>query len=60
MIIDKAIELLNEELLHPPTICNPDLKASVKLGIEALRRVEDMRISPCTTPDEILPGETKD
>ncbi len=33
---------------------------AVKLGIEALKRVQDMRISPCTTEDELLPGETQD
>jgi len=57
---DKAIEVLTLENKHPWNNDNSDLRNAVKLGIEALKRIQDMRISPCTTPDEILLGETDD
>lgn len=32
---------------------------AIGVGIGAIKRVKDMRISPCTTADELLPGETE-
>ena len=32
---------------------------AVQLGIEAIKRLQDMRKSPWTTGGEILPGETE-
>ena len=56
----KAIEvltlLLNDDWPGPAR----DANDALKLGIEALKRIQDMRISPCCTADEILPGETKE
>ena len=60
MTIDKAIEILNGPEPDIDGILNDDYKDAVKLGIEALKRVKDMRISPCTTSDEILPGEAEE
>ncbi len=60
MKLDKAIELLELSSSHPEDIHARDLKDAQELGVEALKRVWDMRISPCTTADELLPGETKD
>ena len=37
-----------------------DRNAAIALGFEAMQRVQDMRISPCTTADEILLGETEE
>lgn len=60
MTIDEAIRLLQDlfgsNILDPL----PQYKAGVWLGVAALERVKDMRISPCTTSDEILPGETEE
>ncbi len=58
MKINEAIRL--SAALRETTLLQP-LRAfseAVQLGIEALKRVRDMRISPCTTADEQLPGET--
>lgn len=60
MTIEKALEILQDsqrDLLLP---LRGEFLVALKLGIEALERVQDMRISPCTTADEILPGETRD
>lgn len=60
MTPEKAIEVLKQEL-DGRLICFPDeLREAQKLGIEAMKRVQDMRISPCTTADELLPGETQE
>ncbi len=58
MTLEKAIEILNLAHAGVISIQSKDYQDAVKLGIEAMKRVEDMRISPCTTADEILPGET--
>lgn len=59
MTIDKAIETLEFDLLPLSGFLHRDYNAAINLGIEALKRVKDMRISPCTTADEILPREKK-
>ena len=60
MKLDKAIEALTTMKKVCKGLFPPDEQAAVSLGIEALKRVLDMRISPCTTSDEVLPGETND
>lgn len=57
---EKAIEILTHMTKYRNVSFLEDCTTAIKLGIEALKRVQDMRISPCTTADEILPGETKD
>lgn len=58
MTIDEAIGILEFQGApeEGPTIS--DFIRAKCLGIEALKRVKDMRTSPCTTADEILQGET--
>ncbi len=58
MKIDKALEILTDFLGEGPQFSPDDRREAVQLGIEALKRIQDMRTSPCTTSDEILPGET--
>ena len=58
MNVDKAIGILQRSASDGIPRGETAFNDAVKLGIEALRRVEDMRVSPCTTADEILPGET--
>ena len=58
MTIDEAIARLQQLNEGWPLGNKEPYFAALKLGIEALRRVEDMRIAPCTTADEMLPGET--
>jgi len=57
---NKAINLLKGIQYQEDDPNTPDIRDAIKLGIEAIKRVQDMRISPCTTADELLPGETKD
>ena len=60
MKIEKAIEVLQRSASDSIPRGETAFNDAVKLGIEALSRVKDMRISPCTTADETLPGETED
>lgn len=59
MKIDKATETLDRDLRPLFEFLHRDYNKALELGIEALKRVKDMRTSPCTNADEILPGETK-
>ena len=58
MTIDEAITILGNLLKRYDFIDDKNVHKATQLGIEALERVRDMRLSPCTTADEILPGET--
>jgi hypothetical protein len=57
MKLDKAIEIKQKYQYILQDASFPELIEADNLSIEALKRLEDMRISPCTTSDEILPGE---
>ena len=59
MKLKKVIEVLEDLLTGSHYFSLEDHKAAVKISGEAVKRVQDMRISPCTTADELLPGETK-
>jgi len=59
MKIDKAIEILTMATGKGGIATDDDYIDAQKLGCEALKHVGNMRISPCTTADEILPGETE-
>lgn len=58
MTLDEAIEVLCELADDSYISLDADGPRAIQLGIEALKRIKDMRISPCTTADETLPGET--
>ena len=58
MKLEKAIEILHDLLGEGPQFSPDDRRDAVKLGIEALKRLQDIRKSPWTTGVEILPGET--
>lgn len=60
MRLDEAITRATEDVTHLRERGNDCLADAHQLGIEALKRVRDMRISPCTTADEILEGETSE
>lgn len=57
MTLEKAIELTQQDLDDPGSVDIMDLREAHLLCIEAMKRLQDMRISPCTTADETLPGE---
>ncbi len=59
MKIDRAIKLLTQMSEYGVVAWDKQDLDSIKLGVEALKRIRDMRLSPCTTADEILPGETE-
>ncbi|MDO9334188.1 MAG: hypothetical protein Q7T57_06685 [Dehalococcoidales bacterium] len=60
MTIDKAIKNLKAGRRDCGMIPLGEFTSTMDLAIEALKRVKDMRVSPCTTADEILPGETEE
>lgn len=60
MPIDKAIELLSDHRELILVDKNPDLKASVQLGIEALKAIKWDRICHPKPWSKLLPGETKE
>ena len=60
MKLEKAIELLEEMpkvIDHQKLI---DLPLAVKLGIEALKRLQELRIDNPGTGWHLLPGETEE
>ena len=60
MKLKKAIEIQTDYINDPISFSSIDLPDAMKLVIEAGKRLENMRLSPCTTADELLPGETED
>ena len=59
MKLDKAIEILTEDLNHPTAQFMPELQKAEKLAIEALKRVKDNPIVPEFHFRAPLPGETE-
>jgi hypothetical protein len=57
MKIEKAIKNLKAGRKDAGMIPPKEFTATIDLAIEALQRIKDMRRSPCTTADELLPGE---
>jgi hypothetical protein len=60
MILDEAIKINTDELAPMLVGKKIEWQEAFWLGIEALKRLQDMRTSPCTTADEILLGETEE
>jgi len=60
MKLDKAIEILTAEREVATRTGRLELHDALQIAIGALKRCQDMRISPCTTADEVLPGETEE
>jgi len=58
--LEKAIEISEAYVKGQIHCFIEELDESVQLGAEAMKRLQDMRISPCTTADETLLGETKE
>ena len=58
MELDRAIKILKKRTQSLFVRANQVSLEATHLGIEALQRIQDMRTSPCTTSDEVLPGET--
>jgi len=60
MTIEKAIEVLGD-IFTSKCQQNPrERREAVKLGIEALKVLQDKRTTQSFHPDDLLPGETKE
>ena len=60
MTLDKAIEILSEEVKHPYSAKKMSRPDAIKLGIEALERLRAYRKGNLYPISELLPGETKE
>jgi len=59
MTLDKAIELLRKDLDYMGSVDISDLNESQALGIEALERLQLLRLNFSYLPLRLLPSETK-
>ncbi|MBA7593067.1 hypothetical protein ES708_35277 [subsurface metagenome] len=57
MKISKAIEILTEQAMNPDLLHFPNLKDSILLSIEALKRIKNARDIGYSVPADLLPGE---
>ena len=57
MKLERAIEILTSAAIP---YGNPDIIEATKLGIEDLKAYRQARQEGQLSPDELLPGETKD
>lgn len=60
MKLPKAIEILTLSLTTRPSIKDPDFDKALKLGIEALRRIQDGREKGYDYFGHLLEGETQE
>ncbi len=60
MTIDKAIKELEEFTVFPHAVYPGRLMPSIKLGIEALRRLQAIRLRDSIEALTSLPGETEE
>jgi len=60
MIIDEAIKLIQEDIDGNYYEQDSPLEKAVKLGIEALKRIQMNRIWPEVYHGGLLPGETEE
>jgi hypothetical protein len=60
MTLDKAIEILE---IHAANIYHPEIDGeadAIKLGIEALKRIQECRLADYMIKEDYLPGETEE
>lgn len=60
MKIEKAFELLSLKPITGDKALDKDMADAMRLGVEALSRILQMREPGDTIADYLLPGETKD
>ena len=60
MTLDKAIETLKDATVGTESFDDPELPDAIKLGIEAMRRIKEVRRFPRTWDARALPGETEE
>lgn len=59
MTIDEAIEVLTSRMGQQDPVHDPEADDDLKLGIEALKRVENYREESLDVDFGLLPGETE-
>lgn len=59
MELEKAIEILQFNLVVPSEPQDSDFLAAIKLGVEALKRIKHTRDANITMNWRSLPGETE-
>jgi len=60
MTLEKAIEILELNLKEAGDKIPPDCRKALKLGIEAMKRVNNPLLYNLINPRVLLPGETED
>jgi len=60
MTLSKAIERLEEHTHYAYKVGQPNLLSAIKLGIEALKRIEATRLVRKQGTVVLLPGETEE
>jgi len=60
MTIDEAIEILTDFLQDPVLAVRPDTTKSILLGIEAMKREGEYRLTAPIMNIVLLPGETRE
>ena len=60
MTLDKAIEILSQDLAYTYPAKFNDLQDAINLGREALKEVREARLMNNVLPHTLLPGETND
>jgi hypothetical protein len=60
MTIEEAIQALEGAIHHPTALYEPVLADAEKLGIEALKRVKELRDIHSMSSGIPLPGETEE
>ena len=60
MKLDKAVEILNDYKMQSAFEATPDFEEAIKLGIEALKRLQRQRSGDLSLIKTPLPGETKE
>ena len=59
MTIPEAIEILEKQIRLTSPNLEPDLIKAIKLGIEALKKLKELRTVKVVIFDRPLPGETE-
>ena len=60
MTLEKAIEILDRYYTLHFDVPLAELNEAATLGIEALKRIQNLRLLYFDPPRELLPGETKE
>jgi len=58
MTLDKAIEILNRVEPDSRPFDYEEEKEAIRLGIEALKRIQECRLADYMIKEDLLPGET--